>query len=167
MADGSADRRRDPATAALESSGRNRKPDPVTEMLTGNMAGLRAYAEQLQQQLGKLRNGGLAEMRQEMNAVKGTAKSPDGYVTATVGPRGHLTELKLDARIYRNPDSTKLAATILETIQKAVAQSGDRIDQITERHAPGMNIGSTMRGEFKSRGDRFDFVRDRLPEGDE
>lgn len=165
MVDGPVNRRQDPAKAALEATGRKPGPDPATEMLTGNLTGLRAYAEQLQQQLGKLRSGGLAEMRQEMNAVKGTAKSPDGFVTATVGPRGQLTELKLDPRIYRNPDSAKLAATITETIQKAAEQSGERVSEITERFAPGMDIGSATRGEFTSRSDRFDFIRDRMPGG--
>lgn len=159
-------RRKDPATEALErAGGRRPEKDPISEMLRDTMPGLRAYAEQVQQQLTKLRSGGLAEMRQEMNKVKGTAKSQDGFVTATVGPRGQLVDLKLDPRIYRNADSGKLASTIVETVQKAATQAGEKVDEITERHAPGMDIGSATRGEFKSRANRFDFIADQIPGG--
>ncbi len=131
-----------------------------------DLDGLRAYAEEIKGTLAKLQ-GGLDDMRAEMNAVSVTVKSPDGFVTVTVGPRGQLRKLELDARIYRKPDSTKLAATITETLQKATVEAGRKIDEITERYAPGMDIGAQTRGEFKSRANRFDFIVDQIPGGDD
>lgn len=127
------------------------------------LPGLRAYAEQVSKTLERVR-GGFDDMRKEMNAVKATTKSPDGYVTVTVGPRGQLVKLELDPRIYRKPDATKLAATITETIQKAAVEANKKIEEVTERYAPGMGVAEQTRGEFKPRTGRFDFITDQLDE---
>lgn len=129
-----------------------------------DLDGLRAYAEEVKGTLAKLQ-GGLDDMRGELNAVTATVKSPDGFVTVTVGPRGQVRKLELDARIYRKPDSGKLAATITETIQKAAVAAGQKVDEITERYAPGLDIGSHTRGDYKSRAHRFDFIADQIPGG--
>jgi len=129
-----------------------------------DLSGLRAYAEELSSQYKKLR-GGLDEMQKEMSAVTGTAKSSDGYVTATVGPRGQVVKLQLDARIYRKPDSAKLAETITETIQRAASDAAGKVEAISTRHAPGADVASYLRGDVASRFSRFDFVRDELEGG--
>jgi DNA-binding protein YbaB len=112
-------------------------------------------------QLEKVRSG-LADMQKEITAVTATVKSPDGYVTATVGPRGHLVRLQLDGRIYRNPDSAKLAATITETIQKATAEAAQKVQDVTAKYAPGMDVSGYLRGDATSRLNRFDFIEDQI-----
>lgn len=126
-----------------------------------DLSGLRALAEELTGQLEKVRSG-LADMQKEITAVTATVKSPDGYVTATVGPRGHLVRLQLDGRIYRNPDSAKLAATITETIQKATAEAAQKVQDVTAKYAPGMDVSGYLRGDATSRLNRFDFIEDQI-----
>lgn len=62
-------------------------------------------------------------LQQKLLKVNMVAKSPDGYVTATVGPRGQLIKLELDPRIYRRPNSRELASTITKTIQQATEKA--------------------------------------------
>lgn len=65
-----------------------------------------------------------------------TADSADGMVTATVGGNGELVELWLDPRIYRNPDSTALAATITDTIRQAVRQAEEQVFAAAAKFLP-------------------------------
>src|SRR5947207_13846043 len=99
-------------------------------MAERDLQGLRAYAEELSGQFEKVRSG-LGEMQRELKAVTGTAKSPDGYVTATVGPRGQLVKLQLDPRIYRKPDSAQLAQSITETVGKAAEDAARKVEAVT------------------------------------
>jgi len=126
-----------------------------------DLSGLRALAEELTGQLAKVRSG-LSDMQKEITAVTATVRSPDGYVTATIGPRGHLVRLQLDGRIYRNPDSTKLAATITETIQKATTEAAQKVQDVTAKYAPGMDVSGYLRGDVTSRLNRFDFIEDQI-----
>lgn len=126
-----------------------------------DLSGLRALAEELTGQLAKVRSG-LGDMQKELSAVTATMKSPDGYVTATVGPRGQLVRLQLDGRIYRNPDSAKLAATITETIQKATAEATRKVEEVTAKYAPGVDVSGYLRGDVTHRLNRFDFIQDQI-----
>jgi DNA-binding protein YbaB len=134
-------------------------------MAERDLQGLRAYAEELSNQFEKIRDG-LGDMQRELTAVTGTAKSPDGYVTATVGPRGQLLRLQLDPRIYRKPDSAQLAQSITETVGKAAEDAAHKVEAVTERYAPGLDVASFLRGEVASRLRRFDFVHDQIAGGD-
>ena len=60
--------------------------------------------------------------QQQMAAIRVTVETEDGLISATVGGSGGLEELWLDPRVYRTPDSTALAETIVDTIRRA-AQS--------------------------------------------
>jgi DNA-binding protein YbaB len=126
-----------------------------------DLSGLRALAEELTGQLAKVRSG-LGDMQNELSAVTATVKSPDGYVTATVGPRGQLVRLHLDGRIYRNPDSAKLAATITETVQKATAEAAEKVQGVTAKYAPGVDVSSYLQGDVTQRLNRFDFIQDQI-----
>jgi DNA-binding protein YbaB len=128
-----------------------------------DLSGLRALAEELTGQLAKVRSG-LDDLQKELGAVTATVKSPDGYVTATVGPRGQLVRLQLDGRIYRNPDSAKLAATITETIQKATIQAGEKAQEVTAKYAPGVDVSGYLKGNLTHRLNRFDFINDQITE---
>ncbi|GIH14078.1 YbaB/EbfC family nucleoid-associated protein [Rugosimonospora africana] len=93
---------------------------------------LRARAEELMGEFNRLRTG-MGELQQKLRQITATAKSDDGYVKATVGPRGQLIRLDLDPRIYRRPDSKQLAETITETIKRATA---DVMAQVSEACKP-------------------------------
>jgi DNA-binding protein YbaB len=129
-----------------------------------DLSGLRAYAREVTAQFDTLRQG-MSALQQELRELKVTAKSPDGYVTATVGARGQLLKLDLDPRIYRRPDSAALAGTITETVQRAVADAGEQVRRIGEKHAPGTDVGSYLRGDVAQRLDRFDFVEEQIVAG--
>jgi DNA-binding protein YbaB len=135
-------------------------------MTDRDLSGLRAYAQELSEQFQQLR-GGLQAMQQELAAVTGTAKSPDGFVTATVGPRGQLINLQLDGRIYRRPDSTRLAEAITQTVQQATKDAATKVETISAGHAPGADVASYLRGDLAERFARFDFVQDELAGGTE
>lgn len=57
--------------------------------------------------------------QQRMTEIRAEAESGDGLIRATVGGSGELVELWLDPRIYRTPDSTSLAKSIMDTIDQA------------------------------------------------
>ena len=130
-------------------------------MTERDLSGLRAHAESLTQQFQQLR-GDLQTIQQHLAAVRGTATSSDGFVKVTVGPRGQLVDLQLDGRIYRRPDSTRLAATITETVQRAVQDAATKAEAISARHAPDSGLTSYLRGDLAERFARFDFIRDEL-----
>jgi len=79
----------------------------------------------------------LPETQKQLTKLTGTAWSPDRMVKAVVGPRGQLVELELDPRIYRRPNSTALAATIVATVQEAVADVMRRSNEIIDDIVPG------------------------------
>ena len=62
----------------------------------------------------------------EMAKVTGKAESPDGAVTATVGPRGQLQSLTLDPRASRRMSTEDLAAAIVETANRAARDASGR-----------------------------------------
>ncbi|AXB43230.1 YbaB/EbfC family nucleoid-associated protein [Amycolatopsis albispora] len=78
----------------------------------------------------------LLEIRDKIAEIEATADSPDGLVSATVAGRGELSEMHLDPRIYRSPDSKALAQSIVDTIRDAVAQSQEQLFEITRQYLP-------------------------------
>jgi DNA-binding protein YbaB len=131
-----------------------------------DLDGLRALAREMSGQFETLRRG-MADLQRELRAVSVTAKSPDGYVTATVDARGQLRKLQLDPRIYRRPDSAQLAATITETVQQAVTEAAERVKAVSDRIAPGVDVASYLRGDVAQRFQRFDFVEDQVAGGND
>ncbi|GAA2843959.1 YbaB/EbfC family nucleoid-associated protein [Crossiella cryophila] len=75
-------------------------------------------------------------LRAGMRDITGTADSPDGLISATVGARGELLELELNPRVYRQPDSELLAADIVETIQRAVAAAQREVFELVKEFLP-------------------------------
>lgn len=65
----------------------------------------------------------VGELRTALDETRETATSDDGLITATAGGRGELVELELDPRIYREQDSTVLAAGIVETVRRAAERA--------------------------------------------
>ncbi|KUL25029.1 YbaB/EbfC family nucleoid-associated protein [Actinoplanes awajinensis] len=79
----------------------------------------------------------LPEIQRRMLSVTGTASSPDGLITAVVGPRGHLMELGIDPRALRRPDSKALSATILQTVRAAIEDAGRQSTEVLDDVLPG------------------------------
>lgn len=55
--------------------------------------------------------------------IRATAESEDGMVRVTASGPGQVLDIELDPRIYRTPDSTGLAQSIMSTIQDAVGKA--------------------------------------------
>lgn len=102
------------------------------------------------------------ELQQKMRDVKVTVTSDDGFVKVTVGPHGHLEELELNPRIYRRPDSTALAATITETVKRAVAEAQQKVVEIYKPFVPEADLRAHLDGDHEGIASR---VEDRLTEG--
>ena len=135
-------------------------------MVERDLDGLRAVAREMSEQYDTLRRG-MADLQRELRAVSVTVTSSDGHVTATVDARGQLRKLQLDPRIYRRPDSARLAATITETVQRAIAEAAEKVKAVCDRFAPGVDVGSYLRGDIAQRFQRFDFVEDRVVGGND
>jgi DNA-binding protein YbaB len=67
----------------------------------------------------------LASVQRELKAVTGSASSPDGTVTATVGPKGTLTSLELTDQAYRKYRPEQLAELIVRTAGAAAAKAAE------------------------------------------
>ncbi|MFY1624835.1 YbaB/EbfC family nucleoid-associated protein [Micromonospora sp. WMMD723] len=75
---------------------------------------------------------GMDDVQRRMLRVTGTAWSDDRTVKAVVGPRGHLLELDIDPRVFRNPNSKALAATIVATVRLAVEDAAEQSKEILD-----------------------------------
>jgi DNA-binding protein YbaB len=79
---------------------------------------------------------GVNDVQTRMLEVSGTAWSADRMVKATVGPRGQLTHLEIDPRVYRKPNSVALAETIVATVHAAAEQALRRSQEIMDAYVP-------------------------------
>jgi DNA-binding protein YbaB len=79
---------------------------------------------------------GMGEMQQRLTRLRVSESSPDGFVTAVVGPRGHLVGLELDPRVYRDQDPVALASTITETVRRATARAADETSALLAEYVP-------------------------------
>ncbi|WP_433441052.1 YbaB/EbfC family nucleoid-associated protein [Nonomuraea sp. CA-141351] len=68
----------------------------------------------------------LKMMQEKVRELSATARSKDGMVTVTVGPRGEVRTIELDPRVYRRLSPSELSASIVDQIGRATRQvSGD------------------------------------------
>jgi DNA-binding protein YbaB len=107
----------------------------------------RAQADEVIAQFERMR-AGYGELQQKLRAVTATASSEDGSVTATVGPRGQLVKLELDPRIYRRPDSRKLAVTITETVRTATEQALAKVAELCQPFVPDAQFQAHLNYDF-------------------
>src|SRR5689334_7996979 len=96
---------------------------------------LRARADELMAQFERMRSG-MGDLQQQIKAVKATVSSDDGLVTVTVGPRGQVTKVEFDPRIYRRPDSKALSATVTETIRRASEKAMAEVEKLLQPYVP-------------------------------
>jgi DNA-binding protein YbaB len=118
--------------------------------------------EELTQQFDRMRSGA-ADLQQRISEVEVTERSSDGHVTATVGPRGQLVRLELDPRLYRNPDSVRLADTIIETVQVAAEKAIAQVTELCETLVPAEDVAAHMNFDLDGIMRRLDHE---LPGGD-
>jgi DNA-binding protein YbaB len=67
----------------------------------------------------------LVSVQRELAAVSGEASSPDGTVTAVVGPGGKLAGLELSELAYRRHRPEQLAELIVRTVAAAAASAAE------------------------------------------
>ncbi|MGC5054244.1 YbaB/EbfC family nucleoid-associated protein [Micromonospora sp. DT48] len=96
---------------------------------------LRARADELMAQFERMRSG-VGDLQQQLKTVKATVTSDDGLVTVTVGPRGHVTKVEFDPRIYRRPNSKELSATVTETIRRATEKAMAEVEKLVRPFVP-------------------------------
>jgi len=65
----------------------------------------------------------LASVHRALATVRESASSPDGAVTATVGPGGSLVRLEIADGAYRHYRPERLAALIVDTTAAAAAKA--------------------------------------------
>lgn len=129
-----------------------------------DLAGLRAYREELAARIDSLR-AGFEDIARDSRSMTATATSPDGYVTATVGPRGEVVRIDLDPRIYRRPDSTQLATTITETIHRAAEAAGAKLTAALARVVPPEELRAHLEGNISEVFARFEAAAGGSSEG--
>jgi DNA-binding protein YbaB len=78
----------------------------------------------------------IKDTQQQILELTATAWSDDRLIKVTVGPRGQLVDLDLDPRVFRNPNSKALSASILAAVREAVEDVNQRIREIVEKATP-------------------------------
>jgi DNA-binding protein YbaB len=74
---------------------------------------------------------GLPVVRRRPEGVAATVTNDAGTVTATVDAGGHVRELVLDQRIYRETNPEALARDILCAVRVAAAEAADKAFTLT------------------------------------
>lgn len=120
----------------------------ANEPLRAEVEALRAQADELTAQWDRMRSG-VGDLQQKLRKVQASVTSEDGYVTATVGPRGQLVKLELDPRIYRRPNSRELAATITETVRRATDKAMESVEQLMRPFVPSAQFQAHMNYDFE------------------
>jgi DNA-binding protein YbaB len=109
---------------------------------------MRARAREARDQFERLA-GVFGDLQQDIQAVSVTAVSRDGLVRVTIGHDGRVRDLQLDSRIYRNADSSKLARTILDTIEVATVEARQRVMELCKPHVPAGALEDYASGNLK------------------
>jgi DNA-binding protein YbaB len=71
----------------------------------------------------------LASVQRTLRSINETASSPDGLVTATVGPHGNLISLDIAAAVYQRYPARELSALIVRTVSAAATRAAARAGQ--------------------------------------
>ena len=96
---------------------------------------LRARFDEVYGQYQRIRDG-LDDLQEQLAAFTLTARSEDGMVTATVGPRGQLVDLRLDRRAYRDHEPDQLAVKITTTVRRASEEASAAVHELVSGYLP-------------------------------
>ena len=72
----------------------------------------------------------LSETRRKADEIRGTATAPRRAVSATVGPRGELLELKFPTSAHKSMTPGELASTIVKTVETARVQAVTKLGDL-------------------------------------
>ena len=125
---------------------------------------LRARADELAAQFEQAR-ATAGDVRQRLLNIRATAKSDDGYITIGVGLQGRVESIDIDPRIYRRPDSRRLAETLLETIKRAMADVERQTDEVSKSFLGGGDLSAALKLDFESIFRKVDEQFDELSRG--
>ena len=96
---------------------------------------LRARFDDVFGQYQRLRSG-LDDIQHRLAEMRVSAESEDGLIKATVDPRGQLVDLRLDRRVYRDPDPDHLSRSIVATVGKATARATEAVQEMMAAYLP-------------------------------
>jgi DNA-binding protein YbaB len=96
---------------------------------------LRERLSQVYGRYARLRSD-LDDLQQRLATLQVSAVSPDGLVRATVGPRGQLTDLRLDRRACHTLGADQLARIIVATVRDAAARATDEVEAMMAEYLP-------------------------------
>ncbi|WP_307794526.1 YbaB/EbfC family nucleoid-associated protein [Winogradskya humida] len=90
---------------------------------------LRARFNEVHGQYQRLRSG-MDELQRNLSSLRATVRSDDGFVEATVGPRGQLIDLKLDPGVYRELEPDELADEIIAVTAAAATKAAIEVQRL-------------------------------------
>ncbi|SFB30866.1 YbaB/EbfC DNA-binding family protein [Amycolatopsis marina] len=108
------------------------------ESLSAEFEQLVAQFEQFQSKIKRIDDqfAGIGEMQNELTALEATAVSPDRSVTVVAGPGGSVKDITLtEEALKQRPQA--LSATLMSTLQQAVAESARMQATIVDQHMGG------------------------------
>jgi DNA-binding protein YbaB len=88
----------------------------------------RARAEGLMADFERLR-AGAGVVRERLLAARGRGASGDGLVRVMVDRRGRVEGVEIDPRVFRRPDSRRLAELIVAAAAEAVADVDRQVEE--------------------------------------
>lgn len=119
------------------------QPGPATAQVN---AALRARLEQLLGEYDRMR-GNLATMQQRLASAQGEARSEDGSVRVTVGPRGELRTVEIGPRAYRRRAPSELAEEIMRLTKRATASVEEQLQEVMAPFLPaGVSYADAVAG---------------------
>jgi DNA-binding protein YbaB len=83
----------------------------------------------------------LGSSQQKILKIRAEGRSDDRMVKAVVGPRGQLIDLDIDPRVFRNPNSKALAASILAAVRVATEEAMRQSREVRDALLPKDLLG--------------------------
>ncbi|MEV7973921.1 YbaB/EbfC family nucleoid-associated protein [Cellulomonas sp. NPDC089187] len=91
------------------------------------------------------------EVRQQMDAIRGAARSPRGEVAAVVDPSGRLTDLTFTDDALRL-SARELSRLTLDTVRRAGAEAGRQaVDLMSDSFGADSQLTEHLRNEVAAR----------------
>lgn len=98
----------------------------------------------------------LAAVHRALAKIRASRASDDGMVTATVGPQGVLTGLRIEADAYRRYRPGELAALVVELTTLAAGEAAEQAQRVLEPVLPaGVDPAAVLAGTADLRPDEL------------
>ncbi|MCE7006378.1 YbaB/EbfC family nucleoid-associated protein [Kibdelosporangium philippinense] len=105
--------------------------------------------EQLQQAFDEFerRRGVAVDIHRQLAEIEVTVTAPRNVVSVTVGQHGQVRSVQFPTTAYRRLTPSELAATVMDTIAKAQAESRDKMAELmAPMTPPGFDLKAMMDG---------------------